>query len=348
MKNKMDTNNLYLTVYNNIFEAIAQYEEGSSLLLLEHNDPAGLRRTLQFTLLADENGKNVIMPNVFPGNLYRGENNLFYECKSSLYRKKEYDEAELIIKELNIIDFELILKKHPYSIFYENNNIAVQYRALAQHYELATDLVDFTCDITVAAYFATHEKNEETKKYEPILDDNRCGCLRQITGVAFEKESPLKVIGLQPFMRPGAQYAFAHKVDRTDDLEGKCRKVIFKQNSEANLKISKIFTHLSVNKPFPNENKLFPIEIIPLIADEIKKIHFVTHDALMLYCERFKKDIVTVKDVIVSKEYSISKNPVFRFSRQMNRRLEQEIHEHPYRVNMYDNAVVTTRLVYYP
>lgn len=335
--------------YNNIFEAIAHYEGNSPLLLLEHKDPARLRRNLEFILLADENGKDIIMPNVLPGNLYRGEPGKYDECKPSLYRKKDYDEAELIIKELNIIDFELILKKHPYSIFYENNNLAVQYRALAQHYELATDLVDFTCDIAVAAYFATHERNKETKEYEPILDNKRCGCLRQITGfMAFEKESPLKVLGLQPFMRPGAQYAFAHQVDRTDDLEGKCRKVIFKQNPEANLKISKIFTHPTVNKPFPSENKLSPIEIIPFIADEIKKSHFVTYDALVLYCERFEKDIVTVNDVIASKGYSISHNPVFRFSRQMNRRLEQEIREHPYRLNMYDNAVVTTRLVYHP
>lgn len=243
----------------------------------------------------------------------------------------------------------MILKKHPYSIFYESNNLEVQYRALAQHYELVTDLVDFTCDIAVAAYFATHERNKETKEYEPILDDNRYGCLRQMTGIiAFEKESPLKVIGLQPFMRPGAQYAFAHKVDKGDDLAEKCRKVIFKQNPEANMKISKIFTHQIVIKPLPNENKLFPIEIIPLIAEEIKNRHVVTNDAVQLYCERFKENIVTVNNVIALKGYSISKNPVFRFSRQMNRRLEQEISEYPYRLNMYDNAVVTTRLVNYP
>lgn len=66
----------------------------------------------------------------------------------------------------------------------------------------------------------------------------------------FEKENPIKILGLQPFIRPGAQYALAYKVDRAEDLEDKCRKVIFKQNPEANLKISKVFTHLSVNKPF--------------------------------------------------------------------------------------------------
>ena len=245
----MDNN--YLTIYNNIFEAIAQCEETNPLLLLEHNDPAKLRRTLEFILLEDDNGKNVIMPKVFPWVLYRGENDLFFECKPSLFRNSEYDEAELIIKELNIIDFELILKKHPYSIFYEKNNLAVHYRALAQHYELPTELVDFTCDIGVAAYFATHKFNRETKKYETILDENRVGCLRQITGpVVFEKENPIKILGLQPFIRPGAQYALAYKVDRAEDLEDKCRKVIFKQNPEANLKISKVFTHLSVNKPF--------------------------------------------------------------------------------------------------
>ncbi|MCF8011657.1 MAG: FRG domain-containing protein [Clostridiales bacterium] len=343
----MNTNNL--TDCNNIFEAIAQYKRSSSLLLLEHNEPFKLRRTLQFILLADENGKNIIMPKVLPGSLYRGEPGKYDECKPGLYRKdKKYDEADLVIKELNIIDFELILKKHPYSIFYESNNLIVQYKALAQHYGLDTDLVDFTCDIAVAAYFATHKFNESTNKYEPILDDNSYGCLRQINGImAFDKERSLNALGIQPFMRPGAQYAFAHKVDRTDDLEGKCRKIIFKQNPEANQKISKIFAHQSVNKPFPNENKLFPIEIIPLIADEIKKSYFVTHDALVLYCKRFEKDIFTIKDVIFSKGYSISQYPVFRFSRQMNRRLEQEIREHPYRLNMYDNAVVTTKLIYH-
>jgi len=343
----MDTDNL--TVYNSIFEAIAQYEENSPLLLLEHNDPARLRRTLQFILLADENGKNIIMPNVFPGNLYRGEPGKYDECKPGLYRnrEKEYDEADLVIKELNIIDFELILKKHPYSIFYENNNLAVKYRALAQHYGLDTDLVDFTCDIAVAAFFATHKFNDG--KYEQISDNNKYGCIRQIPGImTYEAENPLKVLGLQPFMRPGAQYAFAHKVDKGDDLAGKCRKVIFKQNPEANIKISKLFTHQNVNKPFPNENKLYPIEIIPLIADEIKNRHVVTDDAVQLYCERFKEEIGTINDVIASKSYSICKNPVFRFSRQMNRRLAQEISEYPYRLNMYDNAIVTTRFVNYP
>lgn len=347
VENKMDIGNVIHC--NNIFEAIAQYEANSPLLLLEHNDPARLRRTLQFILLADENEKNIIMPNLFPGNLYRGEPGEYSECKPGLFRKKEYDEADLIIKELNIIDFELILKKHPYSIFYESKNLAVHYRALAQHYGLDTDLVDFTCDIAVAAFFATHKFNAGTKKYEPILDNKKCGCIRQITGsMAYETEGSLKVLGLQPFMRPGAQYAFAHKVEKGDDLAGKCRKVIFKQNTEANMKISKIFTHQIVIKPLPDENKLFPIEIIPLIADEIKNRHVVTNDAVQLYCERLKEDIVTVNDVIASKGYSISQNPVFRFSRQMNRRLEQEISEHPYRLNMYDNAVVTTRLVYYP
>ena len=66
----MDNN--YLTIYNNIFEAIAQCEENNPLLLLEHNDPAKLRRTLEFILLEDDNGKNVIMPKVFPWVLYKG------------------------------------------------------------------------------------------------------------------------------------------------------------------------------------------------------------------------------------------------------------------------------------
>ena len=132
-------------------------------------------------------GTCILRPTFYSYNKYfRGQTAFYQNCTPSIFRKDEdnkRDSIDIFIDRLRSCEFELLLKTHPVVKKLNKGiridklgldlSIKVDYKGLAQHYELNTNMIDFTNNKWVAAFFAACKKKDD--KYIPIdpkEDDN--------------------------------------------------------------------------------------------------------------------------------------------------------------------------------
>lgn len=139
-------------VYDNIFDAIKSFAPNSPLLQLNGSDGKLFRRTSEYQVI-DMGDYLAAFPG-FPYQLFRGEHRIYDTCRASIYRSQ--DEDDVIVDELKIIEFQNILLTFPQVKYAIDDHMKVDFLALAQHYELNTNLIDVTSEPEIAAYFATH------------------------------------------------------------------------------------------------------------------------------------------------------------------------------------------------
>jgi len=101
----------------------------------------------------------------------------------------------------------------------------VDREGLAQHYGLATDMLDVTSNFDVASFFATCGWKPDQLKYEPVSDNQVTGVVYRITPVlmtsmeqADEPFGPVHIVGWQPLPRPEQQRAFVVKMKPGQDF----------------------------------------------------------------------------------------------------------------------------------
>lgn len=163
------------------------------------------------------------------GVLYRGQGGYYGRCLPTIYRQQLTDD-ELFVEKVRIAEFRLFLEQFDVTQRFENSHYQVDYVGLAQHYGLKTDVLDVTNSIEVAMFFAMCDYDRDTDSYKPKHEDKQyVGYLYAILanensndpnnpfGVYSDK---LKVIGLQPFKRPGRQNGFAYHVGSEGLISG--------------------------------------------------------------------------------------------------------------------------------
>lgn len=101
--------------------------------------------------------------------LYRGQNAIYTPCKPSLYRGN-WTKEQSLERLIQLNDFKAILQENPQIKDLKQANLVVNYEALAQHYGIATNMMDMTNSPLVAAFFATTKYNALTDSYSPILN----------------------------------------------------------------------------------------------------------------------------------------------------------------------------------
>jgi hypothetical protein len=329
-----------MRIYEDVFEAIRHLESTSLILNLKDRNGYILKRNLSYEAFGMPNGKCSILPSIGTGSVYyRGENEVYPTCSPGIFRGNPSDD-EIIIDRLKMIDFMLIVKDFPQIRYAEKDGLDVHFDALAQHYELNTNLLDATSDIAVAAFFATNTYNKDQKTYMPVSKGE--GCIRLVLpkiedGSKNNKAS--KYIGLQPFKRPGLQCAFGLIIDIDDDSINRNGKVIFKQNIINSLKINALFLNGKINT-------LFPPEEIADVAEEIKKTDSITNKAINIYCEENGANLdeltrIIETQLIGGKQYKIIQEPIYKLTRQRRRSLEREFKGRP-----YGDVCITSRLTY--
>ena len=317
--------------YNDIFEAIRYFEPNSPLLNLKENRLGYLKRDLSFNLIKMSNGKVSALPKNFlsPFNpipsFYRGEDDEYNSCVPSIFRNNPTEE-EILISKLKIIDFSLILKNHPKVKFAEKDGMDIYYDALAQHYELKTDLLDLTSDIVVAAFFATNTYDKETKSYVPKKEGMGAIWRYQAPEIVTGDLNNLELVGLQPFDRPGVQCAFGIKLKVGQDFSdlNNSYKILFKQNEDYSKKIKQLFCN-------QNSNKLLPIEDdVCDIAGAVKKSNSVSKEAIFIYCKKNNIASKKINNKIENKGYKIVDKNLYKLSRQRKRAIKRKIKNNPY------------------
>lgn len=155
--------------------------------------------------------------------LYRGQNEEFIPCLPTLYREKpnKLSPAERFLWRMRLVVFRHLVDSHPVvKRFFKRHGFRVDYEGLAQHYGLATSVLDLTSNIDIALFFATCRYDKKSQTYKPF-DDGEVheGILYVFCPVRGNEPSPCKIseylsqsiqpIGLQPFIRPAVQKGYA-------------------------------------------------------------------------------------------------------------------------------------------
>lgn len=335
-------------IYEDIFEAIRKLEEGSPVINLKDKEFGYLKRNLYFNLMKMPDGTiGAFPPNMFI-RYFRGENKDYdelYPCVPSIFRTKKLEDIGddgyrkrefILIDELKLIEFELILEQFPQVKYTIKDYCNVDFRALAQHYELNSNLIDVTSDIATAAFFATHYYDSEKNEYR--IKEDGIGCLRVYSNIMIEykEDQPFRMIGLQPFQRPGLQCAFAVKMSRGENFANFSHKLLFKQSSKWNQKLHDTF--------YPNgKNILFPDEEIADVAKIVKESTVVSKLAIERYCVINEVSEDQVIQLLNDKDYTVVEHLNYKLSRQQRKKLERQFEGKP-----YGDVQLRSRLTYIP
>lgn len=328
-------------IYEDIFEAIRAISPNHPILNLKDRSNKGmLQRNLTYEALTMPNHKTFIMPQTGINIMfYRGERKIYPHCYPSLYRSS--DKFEMILNQLRTIDFMLLAKEFPPVYYAEKMGVDVDMLALAQHYELATDMLDLTSDLTVAAFFATTYRDDVSKRYVAMSsgEGRICSYCFIPDNNFFETGiSAFRFVGLQPFERPGRQCAFGIQLEEGQSFEDVQNgfTIRFRHQKQQNQKILDIFGE-------GQYNTLFPKELIADVAGKVKTSNYVTSTAIQQYCTQYGTEEHQISQMLQDHEITISKMPLFRLTRRQNEQMRKE-----FRNNPFGGVKIYHRLMYIP
>lgn len=247
---------------------------------------------------------------------------------------KEKDNIDRFIDCLRSSEFELLLRNHPFvkliyneGIVFENSgkdvlvSLKVGYLDLAQHYKLETDMLDFTNDKWVAAFFATCRK--ENGRYIP-MDSKGYGVVYRYS-LPYKYFLPGKdnsiqgkkfsVIGLQPFKRPGEQKGFTLKIEEDENLNNVkgIKKYLFRHD--------KLAAEIIYNRMNQGKN-LFLYDELEELAKKIKNSKKISNHAFELACKKYTVEQMNeekLREACIGKGFKIVNYPIARFSRDIKK-----------------------------
>ncbi len=252
-----------------------------------------------FEIVEGPNGMGRLIPcSLSYNDYYRGESGYHKPCKPSLYRKGMTDDC-IFHERLKACELELLIEDYPLTDIFKSglqvnlNNgqviplrLKIDVEALAQHYGIKTDLLDLTVDKFVAAFFAT--TTYRYGKYYPIEpDEPTYGVIYMYVDNPFGENDMyskhMRVVGLQPFSRPGEQAGFVLRLGKNEDFRKKAwQKIKFRQDKDMSWLI---FNYTN------RADKLFPKSILEKKADAIINSQFYSVKAFELCKARYFPEV---------------------------------------------------------
>ena len=222
---------------------------------------------------------------------YRGQNEDFGVCKTTLDRCKSQEEQFLNI--CRTIAFEELLEVHPFVKYVRTlpplgeNHLCLNFTGMAQHYGLHTDYLDITNNFDVACFFATCKY--ENGQYYPISNISKPGVIYKIYEMIMppfvenesNKDMLLEYLGWQPLSRPEQQRASVLKVAKDTNLDtiSGVQKYYFKHS---------IYQSKKIWKQFDEGKALFPDDSAADLANICSKLNSFTNKQLNKAFERFE------------------------------------------------------------
>lgn len=278
-----------------------------------HSTP---RKDALFPLKVNENECLLLPAPEFSALLYRGQNEYFEVCKSTLSRKMTaQDKLKSILQK---IEFLSALKTHPLTKVFQtkyflerypdvpNYKLKIDYEAIAQHYEFKTNHLDFSRDKEVAMFFMTCSYDPKNKKFTPISDDSM--------GVMYSYDFKLGIIhsinpiGFQPFSRPDKQKAFSIVFNK--NLNFNDFDFVKKEEIQLTKELCEKYYDM-----FDGGAKLFPKDEISELAYEIQNSNYISKDTIEFYSQTSKISKKVIVKSLEQNGISITDNK-YRFNIQ--------------------------------
>ena len=179
--------------------------------------------------ITDEQGRvRLLSGTEFSMQMYRGQSQEYPRCIPTLARLEKAEHRFLAL--CRRIAFEDAIGEHPMVNLAERiklwgSPLYVDREGLAQHYGLATDMLDVTSNFDVACFFATCTWSNEDRTYQPVASDEASGVMYRITPALMnsmerpdEPLGPVHIVGWQPLPRPEQQRAFVVKMKPGQDF----------------------------------------------------------------------------------------------------------------------------------
>ena len=274
-------------IYENIIEAIRSQVPNHVLINCLDHDGFAVRTQNYKSVLMQDGSIGIL--NGISMRYYRGERRIHDRCIPTLYRIKSIEDR--VVALLKSYDFQLFLDTTDEVKAWRDGNNRLDLWALCQHYEFDTPMLDVTTEIAVAAFFATHKFDWRINKY--ILQETGIGQIIVYFSVAPEMDnSGIKLIGLQPFSRPGNQDGAGLWLPEGDDMISRGSVLRFKQNADVNNRLERALAQ--------GADIYMPYEPITRMAHLIKNTKVVTNSSIALFLKdayNWLKDCPDEKDV---------------------------------------------------
>lgn len=200
-----------------------QYHPFGTRIGLVSDDIEGLHA------IADENGYiRLLSGTEFSMQMYRGQTQEYPRCIPTLARLEKVEDQFLAL--CRRVAFEDAIGEHPMVNLAERirlwgSPLYVDREGLAQHYGLATDMLDVTSNFAVACFFATCTWSHEDGNYQPVASSSETGVIYRITPALIDivnpkepRYGPVHIVGWQPLPRPEQQRAFVVKMKSGQDF----------------------------------------------------------------------------------------------------------------------------------
>lgn len=174
----------------------------------------------------DEQGRVMLQSGLeFPLYAYRGQTEK-YENLPCVPKLGRTNLEEQLLSLCRNAAFEEALGEHPYvrvtaGTKFQGYPLRVDPQGLAEHYGLATDLLDFTSNFEVASFFATCYWDQDAGGYKPVVGSENPGVLYRSPPALFvgtDLGAEFEIVGWQPLKRPEQQRAFGLKMKKDMDL----------------------------------------------------------------------------------------------------------------------------------
>lgn len=241
--------------------------------------------------MQDEHGRIILQSGVeFPQYMYRGQTKEYVPCVPTLGRLKG-NEKKLLALCRNVA-FEDAICEHPFvrvceQVRFLGLPLQIDKQGLAQHYGLATDMLDITSNFDVASFFATNYWNNASQSYQPVCSSNKRGVIYKINTVALMSGNisippKLGIVGWQPLSRPEQQRASVIKLDRGEDLLDllKDQPIKFHQYKQTSTRIW---------KEFDKGKRLFPKDPAAEVAEQAQVLKRFTRQQVNRAWSRLEK-----------------------------------------------------------
>jgi len=278
-----------------------------------------------FHAIAVDDEYYVLFPSEYEIELYRGQNAYYEPSRPSLFRDQKTTETERFLERMRVEEFSNFIKTHPAVADLMkpipelplNKKLYIDAEGLAQHYQLKTELVDFTSDAFVAAFFCVTRYDAKEQRYIPIPHQVHPGVFyqykmpflepREMTAPYFDRK--LQAIGLQPFPRPGEQFAYSYRLGNNN-------------LNNVPLVITNLFMHrkadsFKIYDMFEGGEKLFPYDPIIEKSSIIATTNQFSEDAFFSAYRKYGRSLKKVKILkkqLKAQGVNLEQRPVQYFS----------------------------------